>query len=174
MSVKQQYVIYQVQLQVISGEANFTEPLPTGQKVVTPSDGWVALDTIFDQLVEEDDPEMSTFPAPTSGPNCRGQLHYRPNERRRKAKAKAKAAADNEDNECGECGEEGDEEDRKMNRSSLDRAKTTFRFHQLNTLRRLEKTRCMARLRLMPFEQMQPIMQTDKSYNVDIYDEVEP
>jgi hypothetical protein len=159
--VKQQYIIYQVQLRVLSGEAHFDKHLPTGQTTLTPKDGWVALDTIFDQIVKEEDPEHP-IPIPSSGPNGRGQLHYKPGDKRKPKP----------DPEPTEDGEAGGEDDKQVNRCSLDRAKMTFREHQLGTLRRLEKKKCLAQLRLMPFEQKEPVMQTDKSYNVEIFDEV--
>ena len=110
LPVRQQYVVYQVEILVTEGVAKFDTPIVlNGLKTISSGDGWVPLDIIAGPIAEE--PESPSLPVI----NGRGSLPA--------AKKKKKL----------------DDSEKEDFRGSMGRAKTVFRDYQYNTLKRLKK-----------------------------------
>ena len=146
--VRQQYVIYQVEIHVIEGVANFDPPISlNGLKAIHPKHGWVPMDIISGYIADEAGEMTNDEPSENqSSANGRGRLIGKP------TTSKAK-------------------EEREVDpRSPIARAKESFSHHQYHTLKKLERQGVHARIRVSSFERRETIMEVDKSIGVPIFD----
>ena len=154
--VRQQYVIYQIELRVVKGIAEFDEAIPlNGLKSIRPLDGWVPLDVITGQIADEIGKEDEVTKNLNRVANChpingRGQsLNTRPSPQRKKIR----------------------EDKTEDFRSPIDRAKTSFSYHQFHTLKKLERQGVESQLRMSAFERRETVMEINHGFNISIFDD---
>lgn len=158
--MKQDNVVFQVQLLVMEGVAKFTNDegkpwhtLPCGLKEILPKHGWVAIEPTFFGVVDDgddatDDEEGSVFfgtPAERQAASAR----QTPAER---AIAVEKRSVELESHQ-----------------TPIDRVMTSYGSHQFETVRRLQEGGAVVRLRVVSFRFDEVLRQTDSDRGVQIH-----
>ena len=164
--MKQDNVVFQVQLLVIEGVAKFTNDkgedkgkpwhtLPCGLEEILPKHGWVAIEPTFFGVVDDgddaddddDDDDRAGFETPAERQSASA----------RQTPAERASAIERRSVEL------------ESHQTPIDRVMTSYGSHQFETIKRLQAGGAVVRLRVVSFRFDEVLRQTDSDRGVQIH-----
>jgi len=150
---KQDNVLFQVQLLVVKGKAEFKDKnkegekydadkdysIPNGRTVIVPNDGWVSIDETFQNCGGEIEPEDEIEP-------------------------------EEQTNDKESTAKKPDSKHRQTPSTPIERARTAFQIHKYQTLPRLKKSGAIVQLELVPYRREDALQAADKPNGIDTQD----
>jgi hypothetical protein len=176
--MREQFVVFQVQIIVRRGIAKFPHPLPCGLTEIHHKHGWVALEPSFCGALAGPRQHLqyligqieSLFTVHSKGQKlCKSVLDANTTLMglttllKEEEKNKNKAATADSDPSGDD-----DNEEKEDPTCSLDRAKEAIGQHQQITLARLQREGCVAKVRLISFRRDEVLQEVDTPYGVDV------